>query len=273
MLGHNTQEVRRHVHNHMVQDHTSAVTQRDLASRYCTINHDTLHCAMYNRTKFRKYILRVIWSIIQKLSTNENFLLFCYRCGNQLNERLTDITFRWNKLSKFDNFACLCLLSEAILYSIYTIFLGHIFLSLSISEVEILCIINFSKVNWRHMVHTLFRQCLHLRICYWRFHCSLNPSPPPPPPPTTIFTYYLNAQIAMKHRVFVMTLQLILSNMTNLYKTVSNVLPARTKEPTQEMNPERKELNGNVPTKRQYRNCTIPVNMTQVRQASTSFKR
>ena len=45
-------------------------------------------------------------------------------------------------------------------------------------------------------------------------------------------------------------------------KVVSNVLPARTKEPTQEMNPERKELNGNVPTKRQYRNCTIPVSMT-----------
>ena len=35
--------------------------------------------------------------------------------------------------------------------------------------------------------------------------------------------------------------------------------PPKTKLPTVEMNPERKELKGNVPTKQQYKNWIIPV--------------
>lgn len=38
-------------------------------------------------------------------------------------------------------------------------------------------------------------------------------------------------------------------------------LPVSTKDPTQDMNPDKKELKGNVPTRRQYRNCMIPVAM------------
>lgn len=36
-------------------------------------------------------------------------------------------------------------------------------------------------------------------------------------------------------------------------------LPARMKEPTDEANPDKKALNGKVPTRRQYKNCGIPV--------------
>lgn len=36
-------------------------------------------------------------------------------------------------------------------------------------------------------------------------------------------------------------------------------LPAKTKEPTVEMKPDRKELNGKVPTRAQYTNCMTPV--------------
>lgn len=34
---------------------------------------------------------------------------------------------------------------------------------------------------------------------------------------------------------------------------------ARTKDPTLEMKPDKKELNGNVPTSAQYTNCITPV--------------
>lgn len=37
------------------------------------------------------------------------------------------------------------------------------------------------------------------------------------------------------------------------------VLPPRTKQLTVEMNPDKNELNGNVPTKQQYMNCMTPV--------------
>jgi len=50
-------------------------------------------------------------------------------------------------------------------------------------------------------------------------------------------------------------------------------VPARTKVPTVEMNPDRKELYGNVPTRTQYINCTIPVTRTKSRNASTSLSR
>jgi len=50
-------------------------------------------------------------------------------------------------------------------------------------------------------------------------------------------------------------------------------VPARTKVPTVEMNPDRKELYGNVPTRTQYTNCTIPVTRTKSRNASTSLSR
>ena len=36
----------------------------------------------------------------------------------------------------------------------------------------------------------------------------------------------------------------------------------RIKEPTHEMNPDRKALNGNVPTKQQYKNWITPVKKT-----------
>lgn len=36
-------------------------------------------------------------------------------------------------------------------------------------------------------------------------------------------------------------------------------LPPRTKQLTVEMNPDKNELNGNVPTKQQYTNCMTPV--------------
>lgn len=39
-----------------------------------------------------------------------------------------------------------------------------------------------------------------------------------------------------------------------------NDLPARTNDPTDEMKPDKKELNGNVPTREQYINWNIPVN-------------
>lgn len=43
------------------------------------------------------------------------------------------------------------------------------------------------------------------------------------------------------------------------------------KEPTHEMKPDRKLLNGKVPTSRQYRNCSAPVNRIYRRYASTTF--
>lgn len=39
------------------------------------------------------------------------------------------------------------------------------------------------------------------------------------------------------------------------------LLPPKTKDPTQEMNPDKNELNGKVPTRQQYANWMIPVNM------------
>lgn len=43
------------------------------------------------------------------------------------------------------------------------------------------------------------------------------------------------------------------------------------KDPTHEMNPDKKLLNGNVPTRRQYRNWNAPVSRMYSRYASTSF--
>lgn len=43
------------------------------------------------------------------------------------------------------------------------------------------------------------------------------------------------------------------------------------KEPTHEMKPDRKLLNGKVPTRRQYRNCSAPVNKMYSKYASTTF--
>lgn len=37
------------------------------------------------------------------------------------------------------------------------------------------------------------------------------------------------------------------------------ILPARMKDPTQEIKPDKKLLNGNVPTNKQYKNCRAPV--------------
>ncbi len=49
------------------------------------------------------------------------------------------------------------------------------------------------------------------------------------------------------------------------------MLPARIKEPTHEMNPDKKLLKGKVPTSRQYRNCSAPVSRMYSRYASTTF--
>ncbi|MGH0135580.1 UNVERIFIED_CONTAM: hypothetical protein FKN15_025718 [Acipenser sinensis] len=45
--------------------------------------------------------------------------------------------------------------------------------------------------------------------------------------------------------------------------TDTNFLPARMKHPTHDMNPDRNELNGNVPTNRQYRNCIAPALLSE----------
>ena len=50
-----------------------------------------------------------------------------------------------------------------------------------------------------------------------------------------------------------------------------NDLPPSTKEPTHEINPDRNELNGKVPTKQQYTNCMIPVSIMYAKYASTIF--
>lgn len=42
-------------------------------------------------------------------------------------------------------------------------------------------------------------------------------------------------------------------------------------DPTVEMNPERKELKGKVPTRQQYKNWKTPVRNTYTRYASTIF--
>jgi hypothetical protein len=46
---------------------------------------------------------------------------------------------------------------------------------------------------------------------------------------------------------------------------------AKTKDPTVEMKPDKKELKGNVPTKQQYPNWKIPVNITYTKYASMIF--
>ena len=47
----------------------------------------------------------------------------------------------------------------------------------------------------------------------------------------------------------------------------------RMKEPTHEMNPDRKALKGKVPTRQQYKNWITPVRNTYVRYASMIFRR
>ena len=55
-----------------------------------------------------------------------------------------------------------------------------------------------------------------------------------------------------------------------MYRLIGNI-PPRTNDPTQEINPDRNELNGKVPTKQQYTNCMIPVSMMYAKYASTIF--
>lgn len=43
------------------------------------------------------------------------------------------------------------------------------------------------------------------------------------------------------------------------------------KQPTHEMKPDKKLLNGKVPTSRQYRNCSAPVSKMYSKYASTTF--
>lgn len=65
--------------------------------------------------------------------------------------------------------------------------------------------------------------------------------------------------------------KLLKSKTLNITSTFLLFLPARTKHPTQEMNPLRNELNGKVPTRQQYKNCRTPVNKTYNKYASITF--
>jgi len=48
-------------------------------------------------------------------------------------------------------------------------------------------------------------------------------------------------------------------------------IPANTNDPTQDIKPDRNELNGNVPTMQQYTNCTMPLNIMYSKYASIVF--
>lgn len=57
----------------------------------------------------------------------------------------------------------------------------------------------------------------------------------------------------------------------NIFYKYNRILPPSTKQLTDEINPLRNELNGNVPTRQQYTNCTMPVNKTYSKYASIIF--
>ena len=48
-------------------------------------------------------------------------------------------------------------------------------------------------------------------------------------------------------------------------------IPANTNDPTHDIKPDKKELNGNVPTRQQYTNCTMPLSIMYSKYASIIF--
>ena len=83
--------------------------------------------------------------------------------------------------------------------------------------------------------------------------------------------------VTFKITKFIEYENIISKNITSFFSKILSIwfnviyLPPKTKPPTVEMNPDKKELNGKVPTMQQYTNCIIPVKRIYNKYASTIF--